>query len=77
MSLEKTSEISKIEVMNNKVINLVENVNVTENGSLISSSKLQKTIVPGQDYSGESLEVRRVCAAVHTAEAITNYRNSL
>ena len=49
----------------------------TNNYSNLRTSKLQKTIVPGQDYSGESLEVRRVCAAVHTAEAITNYRNSL
>ena len=76
MALEKTSTVDKIEVVGQyKIVQIREVIKITEDGNLISKSFNRKTIVPGQDYSGESLEVRRICAVVHTAEVTTLYNN--
>lgn len=76
MALEKSSVVDKIEVVGKyKIVQIREVVKVTEDGKLLSQSFHRKTIHPGQDYSGESLEVRRICAAVHTAEVLTLYNN--
>jgi len=76
MALEKTSTVDKIEVVGQyKIVQIREVIKITEDGNLISKSFHRKTIHPGQDYSGESLEVRRICAVVHTAEVLTLYNN--
>ena len=76
MALEKSSMVDKIEVVGPyKIVQIREVIKITEDGNLISKSFHRKTIHPGQDYSGESLEVRRICAAVHTAEVTTLYNN--
>lgn len=76
MALEKSSVVDKIEVVGKyKIVQIREVVKVTEDGKFLSQSFHRKTIHPGQDYSGESLEVRRICAAVHTAEVLTLYNN--
>ena len=76
MALEKTSTVDKIEVVGPyKIVQVREVIRITEGNNLISKSFHRKTIHPGQDYSGESLEVRRICAVVHTAEILTLYNN--
>ena len=40
----------------------------------ISRSFHRHVIAPGDDVSGESAEVRAICAAVHTAEIIAAYQ---
>lgn len=76
MALEKSSMVDKIEVVGPyKIVQIREVIKITEDGNLISKSFHRKTIHPGQDYSGESLEVRRICAVVHTAEVTTLYNN--
>lgn len=76
MALEKTSTVDKIEVVGKyRIVQIREVIRITEDGNLISQSFHRRAIVPGQDYSSESLEVRRICAAVHTAEITTLYNN--
>lgn len=74
MSLTKETVVDKIEVVENGIIQVREVTRIMENGSQISQSFHRYTIVPGQDYSGQPSNVKSICEAVHTQEAIAAYQ---
>lgn len=75
MSLEKTETVDLIEITKNGTVQVRAKTLVFENGEQISSTFHRHMIVPGQDYSAEDSRVKAVCAAVHTPEVITKYKN--
>ena len=71
MSLTKTTTKDKIEIVHaqdeegNALTNVHvrEEIEISEGGTIISTNFHRYTITQGNDYSGESTQVRAVCDA--------------
>ena len=71
MSLTKTTTKDKIEIVHaqdeegNALTNVHvrEKIEISEGGTIISTNFHRYTITQGNDYSGESTQVRAVCDA--------------
>ena len=49
----------------------------TTDGEVVSRVFHRHIVHPGDDYSGEDSAVQSACAAAHTSEAVTAYRDAL
>ena len=71
MSLKKTTTKDKIEIVHaqdqegNAVTNVHvrERIEISESGTVISTNFHRYTITQGDDYTGETTQVRAVCEA--------------
>lgn len=78
MALTEESIEDKIEIVGEFKSVQIRTANVIKrDGVEISRSFHRHTISPGEDYSGESAEVRAICAAVHTDSVITAYESHI
>lgn len=78
MSLVKNISLDKYEIVGKfKIIQIRELVKITENDNVVSTSFHRRTIVPGQDVSQESQEIRNIVAALHTQTIIDAYNDSM
>ena len=69
--LEKVITEDKIEIIGEfKHVQVRTCTKVLEDGVELSSSFHRHVVIAGDDYSGESAEVRAICAAVHTDAVI-------
>lgn len=67
MSLTKETTIDKIEIVGDyKMVQLREASIIKEDGVEISRSFHRRVITPACDVSGETQEVKDICATVHT-----------
>jgi len=75
--LEKVISEDKIEIVGPyKAVQIRTCTQVLEDGVELSSGYHRHVITAGDDYSGESVEVQAICAAVHTAEVVVAYEAS-
>jgi hypothetical protein len=74
MALEKVISVDLIEVIENSSIQVRTKTAVKEDGVEISSKFHRHVVAPGDDYSAEDAKVQAICAAVHTANVIADYR---
>jgi hypothetical protein len=71
MALEKVITQDKIEVVGEyRAVQVRTKTAVMEDGVELSSGFHRHVVSAGDDYSGESAEVRAICAAVHTDAVI-------
>ena len=78
MALEKVITQDKIEVVGEyRAVQVRTKTAVMEDGVELSAGFHRHVVSAGDDYSGESAEVRAICAAVHTDAVIAAYRASL
>ena len=78
MALEKVITEDKIEVVGEyRAVQVRTKTAVMEDGVELSAGFHRHVVIAGDDYSGESAEVRAICAAVHTDAVIAAYRASL
>ena len=71
MALEKVILEDKIEIVGEfKAVQVRTCTKVLEDGVELSSGYHRHVVSAGDDYSGESAEVRAICAAVHTDAVI-------
>ena len=77
MALEKVLVNDKIEISENGVVHVRECTRILEDGKELSSSYHRFTIAPGEDYSIQDDRVKAVCAAVHTADTIADYKAAI
>ncbi len=78
MALTKEISQDKIEIIGEfKSIHVRTATIIKEDGTEISRSFHRHVIMPGEDYSGESAEVRAICGAVHTDSVITAYESHI
>jgi hypothetical protein len=78
MALEKVITQDKIEVVGEyRAVQVRTKTAIMEDGVELSSGFHRHVVSAGDDYSGESAEVRAICAAVHTDAVIAAYRASL
>ena len=71
MALEKVITEDKIEVVGEyRAVQVRTKTAIMEDGVELSSGYHRHVVSAGDDYSGESAEVRAICAAVHTDAVI-------
>ena len=71
MALEKVITQDKIEVVGEyRAVQVRTKTAIMEDGVELSSGFHRHVVSAGDDYSGESAEVRAICAAVHTDAVI-------
>ena len=71
MALEKVITEDKIEVVGEyRAVQVRTKTAVMEDGVELSAGFHRHVVSAGDDYSGESAEVRAICAAVHTDAVI-------
>lgn len=68
--LKKTSQIDKIEVVANGVVQVRQCNVIVDDGVVVSKTYHRWIIVPGQDYSDQEKQVKDICAVIHTPEVI-------
>lgn len=77
MALVKNVTLDKYEIVGKwKIIQIRELVKITENDNVVSTSYHRRSIVPGQDVSQESQEIRTIVAALHTQSIINAYNEA-
>lgn len=74
MTLEKINLVDRIEVIENGSVQVRTATRIVEDGNVISSSYHRHVVAPGDDYSQEDARVQAICAATHTAEVIAAYQ---
>ena len=74
--LEKVISVDLIEVVENGTLQVRTKTAIKEDGVEISSGFHRHVVVPGADYSGEDAKVQAICAAVHTPEVVTAYKEA-
>jgi hypothetical protein len=77
MSLEKTTSVDLIEVVENGCIQVRTKTAIKEDGVEISSKFHRHVVVPGADYSAEDAKVQSIAASIHTAEVVAAYQATL
>lgn len=74
MSLEKTTYVDLIEVVENGAVQVRTKTAIMEDGKQISGTFHRHVVAPGDDYSAEDARVKAICKATHTAAAVTAYK---
>jgi hypothetical protein len=71
---EKQTIIDRIEVLRDNAVSVRYVVTITENGQHFAEQTMVNYFNPGDNYSAEDAKVQAICAAVHTPEAIAEYK---
>ena len=74
--LEKIVSVDLIEVIENGCIQVRTKTAIMEDGKEISNALHRHIVAPGADYSAEDAKVQAICAAVHTPEVVTAYKEA-
>ena len=74
--LEKQIVVDLIEVIESGCVQVRTCTRIMEDGSQISGTFHRHVIAPGDDYSAEDAKVQAICAAVHTPEVVTAYKEA-
>jgi hypothetical protein len=72
--MEEIVTTDKIEVTKNGCVLIRTNIVSLKNNEQISSKFHRRVIVPGDDFSNESDEIKEVCASIHTAEVVSLFK---
>jgi hypothetical protein len=74
--LSEQSKVDKIEISEGMIVSVRERTDVFRDGVLLSASYKRWTLAPGQNTSGQTEAVQKVCAALWTDDVIEQYRQS-
>jgi hypothetical protein len=74
MALEKIISVDLVEVIENGCVQVRTKTAILENGKQISGTFHRHVVAPGDDYSAEDAKVQAICAAVHTAAVVSDYK---
>ena len=72
--LEKNVSIDRIDVLENGCVQVRTKTAIKEDGVQISGTFHRHVVAPGDDYSGEDVRVKAICAATHTPQVIAAYK---
>lgn len=75
--LEKVSQIDKIEVVANGVVQVRQCNAIVDDGVVVSKTYHRWMIVPGQDYSDQEEQVKAICEVTHTPEVIATFQAAI
>lgn len=74
MSLAETTEIDRIEIVGNGIVQVREATTITKNGEFFARQFKRWTLTPGQDLTGQPEKVVAQCQAAWTPEVIAAYQ---
>ena len=74
--LEKQIVVDLIEAIENGCVQVRTCTRIMEDGKQISGTVHRHVVSPGDDYSDEDAKVQDICAAVHTPEVVTSYKEA-
>lgn len=74
MALEKEIKIDRIEVVENKIVQVRQATIISDNGNQVSRTFHRWCIAPGEDYSTQEQQVQDICKVTHTPEVIEKYK---
>ena len=74
--LEKQIVVDLIETLESGIVQVRTCTRIMEDGQQISGTFHRHVVVPGDDYSAEDAKVKAICAAVHTPEVVTAYKEA-
>jgi len=74
--LEKQIVVDLIEIIENGCVQVRSCTRIIEDGNQISESFHRHVVAPGNEYSSEDDKVQAICAAVHTPEVVTAYKEA-
>ena len=74
--LEKQIVVDLIEAIENGCVQVRTCTRIMEDGKQISGTFHRHVVSPGDDYSDEDAKVQAICAAVHTPEVVTAYKEA-
>jgi hypothetical protein len=74
--LEKQTVVDLIETIENGCVQVRTCTRIMEDGKQISNTFHRHVVAPGDDYSAEDAKVQAICAAVHTPEVVTAYKEA-
>ena len=74
MSLSKVQIVDSIDVAQNNFVQVRTKTSIMENGVEITASFHRHVVAPGECSSKEDAKVQAICAVVHTAEVIADYK---
>lgn len=74
MALTKETIINRVEVVENGAVQVRTATIIKDSGELVSRTFVRHVINPGDDYTGQADEVKKICKVVHTKAKIAAYR---
>lgn len=74
MSLAETTQIDRIEIVGNGIVQVREATTITKNGEFFARQFKRWTLTPGQDLTGQPANVVAQCQAAWTPEVIAAYQ---
>jgi hypothetical protein len=74
MALDKQTKIDRIEVVENRIVQVRQATIITDEGNQISRTYHRWCITPGEDYSAQEQQVQDICKVSHTPEVIAAYK---
>ena len=72
--LEKVEIVDRIEVTENGCVQVRTKTAIMEDGTQISGNFRRHVVTPSDDYSAEDARVQAICAAIYTADVVTDYQ---
>jgi hypothetical protein len=75
MSLAQTTNIEKIEVVANGVVQVKEVTVITNNGQEVARTAHRYSLVPGQDIANQPANVQAICTAAWTPQIVSDYQS--
>jgi hypothetical protein len=74
--LKKQIVVDLIETIENGCVQVRTCTRIIEDGKQLSGTFHRHVVAPGDDYSAEDAKVQAICAAVHTPEVVTAYKEA-
>jgi hypothetical protein len=75
--LQKIVFVDLIETLENGAVQVRTKTAIMEDGEQISSTFHRHVVAPGDDYSGEDVRVKAICAATHIDGVIATYKAAI
>lgn len=74
MSLAETTEIDRIEIVSNGIVQVRECTTIIKDGQFFARKFHRWSLVPGQDLTGQPANVVAQCQAAWTPEVVAAYQ---
>lgn len=74
MSLAETTNIDRIEIVGNGIVQVREATTITKDGEFFARKFRRWTLTPGQDLTGQPSNVVAQCQAAWTPEVVAAYQ---
>lgn len=74
--MENLVSVDLIEVVKNGCIEVRTKTSIMENGKQINYTLHRHVVAPGDDYTGEDVQVQAICVTTHTAPNIAAFKSA-